>query len=145
MSNASRSLYRLPSKAKISGVCAGLAEYFGFDVTLMRLIFVLLAFITGGTMVLIYIVLAIILPVSDNIESNNDDTIGEKVQRFGKDLRENGAISRARNYFGAFLLIFGSWLLVARFMPQIFILHWDLIWPVILVFVVLLIIIRKKN
>lgn len=52
-------LYRLPKEGKIAGVCAGLAAYFGTDVTIMRLLFVLLLFLTQGFMVLIYIVLAI--------------------------------------------------------------------------------------
>lgn len=45
----------------IAGVCGGLAEYFGVDSTVMRLIFVLGAFLKGIT-VLIYIVLALIMP-----------------------------------------------------------------------------------
>ncbi|MBL8122327.1 PspC domain-containing protein [Candidatus Saccharibacteria bacterium] len=57
-----RKLYRLPKDEKIAGVCAGLAAYFGTDVTVMRLIFVLLLFITQGFMILIYIALAIVMP-----------------------------------------------------------------------------------
>ena len=45
---------------KLCGVCAGIANYFSLDPTIVRLIFVLLAFTTGG--VLAYIVCAIIMP-----------------------------------------------------------------------------------
>ena len=58
----SRKLYTLPKEGKLSGVCAGLAAYIGMDVTVMRLIFVLLIFITQGFMILVYIILAIAMP-----------------------------------------------------------------------------------
>ncbi|MBN1484706.1 MAG: PspC domain-containing protein [Chloroflexia bacterium] len=45
----------------IAGVCAGLAEYFAIDPTLVRLIFVILA-LMGGPGILIYIVLWIVMP-----------------------------------------------------------------------------------
>ena len=34
-------LYRIPRSGKVFGVCAGLADYFGFDVTVTRVIVVL--------------------------------------------------------------------------------------------------------
>lgn len=43
------------------GVCAGLAQYFNIDPTLVRILWVLLTFI-GGSGVLLYIVLAIVMP-----------------------------------------------------------------------------------
>ena len=47
------------------GVCAGLAEYFGFDITLMRAIYTILTIFTAFSGVLIYIVLAILMPNRD--------------------------------------------------------------------------------
>lgn len=43
------------------GVCAGLAQYFNIDPTLVRILWVLLTFI-GGSGILLYIVLAIVMP-----------------------------------------------------------------------------------
>jgi phage shock protein C len=40
-------LYRLRNDKKIAGVCAGIAEYFDVDPTIVRLITVVLALITG--------------------------------------------------------------------------------------------------
>lgn len=57
-----RKLYSLPKEGTISGVCAGLAAYFGTDVTVMRLIFVILLFVTHGAMAIMYFVLALIMP-----------------------------------------------------------------------------------
>lgn len=55
-------LYNIPDGAMIAGVCNGLAAYFSVDVVLVRLAFVALTFVTGGTMVLIYLVMALVVP-----------------------------------------------------------------------------------
>lgn len=46
---------------KIFGVCSGLANYFDMDPTVMRLLFVF-AFLVFGTGLLIYIIMAIVMP-----------------------------------------------------------------------------------
>ena len=45
----------------ITGVCGGLAEYFGFNSTLLRILFVIAFFVGFGSPFLIYIVLFIIM------------------------------------------------------------------------------------
>jgi len=52
------------SDKMLFGVCGGLAEYFGMDSTIVRIIFVTLAILGVGTPVLIYIILAIVMPSS---------------------------------------------------------------------------------
>src|SRR5579863_8125038 len=56
-----KKLYRDEYHKKIGGVCAGLAEYFAVDVTVVRLIFVLTCIFHGGGG-LVYIILWIVLP-----------------------------------------------------------------------------------
>ncbi|HEX2979615.1 MAG TPA: PspC domain-containing protein [Anaerolineaceae bacterium] len=56
-----RKLMRSATERMIAGVCGGLAEFFDLDVTLIRLIFILL-FIFGGHGLLLYIVLLILMP-----------------------------------------------------------------------------------
>ena len=56
-----KKLYRSRTDSKIAGVCGGLAEYFGIDPTLVRLLFVLGLIFVGGTL-LAYIILAIVIP-----------------------------------------------------------------------------------
>ena len=46
---------------KIFGVCSGLANYFDMDPTVMRIIF-LVALFMFGTGVLLYIILAFVMP-----------------------------------------------------------------------------------
>jgi phage shock protein C len=56
-------LYRSTRDAMVAGVCAGLGEYFNLDPTVVRLITILLAFVTGFFPVLIvYIILSVVIP-----------------------------------------------------------------------------------
>ncbi len=55
-------LYRSRSQRMLAGVCGGIAEYFNVDPTLIRLAWVIFAFL-GGTGVLAYIIAAIIIPL----------------------------------------------------------------------------------
>src|SRR5512134_946628 len=52
-----RPLRQVSEGAIISGVCLGLARYFGLNVALLRIIAVLLLLGTGGGMILVYIAL----------------------------------------------------------------------------------------
>ena len=59
--NNQKILYKNSENKMICGVCAGLAEYFNMDVSVIRLITVLLAFSVGSG-VIAYLVAAVILP-----------------------------------------------------------------------------------
>ena len=50
-------LYRDSDNAMLAGVAAGLAKYFGIDVILVRLLFIIIVFITVGWGILLYIAL----------------------------------------------------------------------------------------
>lgn len=54
-------LYKLREGRIISGVCAGLAEYFNIDANLVRICAVLIGF-AGGAGVIAYIAAAMLLP-----------------------------------------------------------------------------------
>jgi len=56
-----KKLYRSNDRV-LGGVCAGLAEYFDFDVTLVRVAYALLTFCTAFSGLLCYIVLWIVMP-----------------------------------------------------------------------------------
>ena len=60
---SSRRLYRSSGNRMITGVCGGIAEYLSVDPTLVRLAFVLLTILNGAGL-LIYIVMAIIVPLN---------------------------------------------------------------------------------
>ena len=46
----------------VAGVCAGLADYFGMDVTLLRVIVAAVAIFTGGVGVIAYLVAWALIP-----------------------------------------------------------------------------------
>lgn len=48
----------------IAGVCAGLAEYFGLDVTMVRVLYVVLSAATAFSGTLVYLALWILMPRS---------------------------------------------------------------------------------
>ena len=56
-----KKFYLSETDKKIGGVCGGLAEYFGIDSLILRLIFVALI-IGWGTGLLLYILLCILTP-----------------------------------------------------------------------------------
>jgi phage shock protein C len=60
---ASARLERSNSNRVIAGVCGGLAEYLSVDATIVRVTFVVGAILTGGLLILAYIVLVILMPL----------------------------------------------------------------------------------
>lgn len=58
-----KKLYKSTDK-KISGVCAGVAEYFEIDPTIIRIAYALITFFTAGFAgVIVYAILAFVMPV----------------------------------------------------------------------------------
>ena len=57
-------LYKYPNNNKISRKCAGIADYFNIDPSIVRVLWAALA-LAAGTGVLAYIACAIILPEGD--------------------------------------------------------------------------------
>ena len=57
----SKKLYKANEGKWIDGVCAGVAEYFGIDPTLVRLGWVVFCAL-GGSGILAYIIAAIVIP-----------------------------------------------------------------------------------
>lgn len=65
MSTVNKKLYRSTKNKILGGVCGGLGEYFDIDPSLVRLLWLVVVFM-GGSGVLIYIILWIILPEGEN-------------------------------------------------------------------------------
>ncbi len=55
-------LYRNPRRGKLFGVCAGLSEYFGFDLTALRVLVVIGALFSFPIICIVYVVLGVLLP-----------------------------------------------------------------------------------
>ena len=54
-------LYRSRSDRKLAGVCAGIADYFGWDPTLVRVGWIVLT-LMGGSGILLYLILWLVMP-----------------------------------------------------------------------------------
>ena len=56
-----KKLYKSNTDKKLDGVCGGIAQYFGCDPTLVRVIFAIAA-ISGGFGIWAYLICALIMP-----------------------------------------------------------------------------------
>lgn len=77
-----RKLYLDKQKAKVSGVCAGVADYFGIDPMVVRIATVLIGLFGGGLIFLGYILLAIFLDAKpvDMFESKKEGDFWKSVR-----------------------------------------------------------------
>jgi len=134
----------------IDGVCGGLAEYFGIDSVLVRLVFVVLVFLDGFG-ILLYIILMIIMPQADKVNQPAKDTIQENVQEISERVEGLGqAISKKVEekrpnhalWLGIFLILLGVFFLA----DNLRLLRWvdkDLLWPIIIILVGVWLLIKR--
>jgi phage shock protein C len=76
-------LYRNADKGVLAGVCAGIADYFGFDANIVRVLVVIATLFFGGPLIPIaYIVLALLLPKDPRPGriDEEDDSIERRVR-----------------------------------------------------------------
>lgn len=59
---APKRLYRINEGAMLGGICTGLAAYFGIDVTIVRVLWVIATFLTSGIAIVIYFVMMMVIP-----------------------------------------------------------------------------------
>lgn len=67
------------ANGKIGGVCAGIAEYFDWDVRTLRLVWFVAAIIAVGSPVLFYLILWLVMP-----EGNKKNYSDRMYERLGK-------------------------------------------------------------
>lgn len=70
MSTKRKELYRIPSQGKIAGVCAGLADYFGWEPWLVRILVASGVLLGMGWFIVIYIAAWFILDKKAATKSN---------------------------------------------------------------------------
>jgi phage shock protein C len=110
----------------VAGVCGGLAEYLEVEPSLVRLMFVV-GTLWGGLGLLIYIVLAVVLPV----ETDPQPRVFHRRER-------------SRNLAGGLLVVLGAVLLAGNlgWAPW---LTWNLFWPGVLILVGAALLMRGSN
>ena len=87
-------LYQIREGAMLTGVCKGIAAYFDVDVTLIRIVFVVLAFATFGIAVLVYAVLAFVIPYADTTEAH--------AAAYGLSATAQGLVDQAKRHHESF-------------------------------------------
>jgi phage shock protein PspC (stress-responsive transcriptional regulator) len=89
-----RRLYQISDGAMISGVCKGLAAYFHIDVTIVRIAFVVLAVVTKGIWVGVYLVLMVVVPHANTSE--------ERAAAHGQPFSAQDVIDQAKRNYAEF-------------------------------------------
>jgi phage shock protein PspC (stress-responsive transcriptional regulator) len=116
-----RKLFRSQENRMIGGVCGGMAEYFNIDPNLMRILWVVLAFL-GGSGFIVYIASLIIIP------NNPDHTAPEKREIVIKD---------KTLFWGSLLIVVGIFLIFRQLGVfhtfRLWDLPWQSIWAIILI------------
>ncbi len=91
---APKRLYKIHEGKMLAGVSTGLAAYFNVDVVLVRVAFVLLVILTHGFGVLVYIILAIVIPRAK--------TSAQKAAAYGDPFTAKEFVERARGEYSKF-------------------------------------------
>ena len=156
-----KKLYRSQNEKMIAGVCGGIAEYLDIDPTFVRLIFIVFTLIKGVG-ALIYIIMAIIIPVEskEKVESKRKekakefadevakgakslaDDFSESAKALADDIKERGWLEEKRNIFGLILILISLIVLSEQLFPLIFIKS-EIFWAILLFVLGLYIILRR--
>ncbi len=135
-------LYRSRDDRMLAGVAGGVAEMLDTDPSLIRIVWVLLAFLTGGIALVVYIVMAIVVPEQPpgylpgtpppaGTAPDGPPLPARPVARVGRTGRSPSSrpADRARGGFviGAVLIVIGGLFLVRQFVPAF---DFGLWWPV---------------
>jgi len=87
-------LYRNQNRGMLFGVCAGVADYFGFDVTITRVVVLICALFSFPLLIVAYALLAFLLPrkpfssdrsvepLQRQVRADPHDTLGSVRHRF---------------------------------------------------------------
>ena len=137
-------LYRSRHDRMLAGVAGGLAEMWGADPSLVRVIWALLVVFTGGIALLVYIVMALVEP-DEPLDYDRAAAAGEpatpearaaavaaheaRVAARRASGGDRGAFP-ASVILGGFLIILGGFFLAREFLPSI---DFDWFWPLVLV------------
>jgi phage shock protein C len=76
--NGTKILARSQKGRMVAGICAGIADYAGLDVTLVRVIVTVVSVFTGGAGVLAYLAAWMIIPGEGETTSIAQDILGKK-------------------------------------------------------------------
>jgi phage shock protein PspC (stress-responsive transcriptional regulator) len=114
----------------LAGVAGGLAEHWDADPSLVRLVWALLVIFTGGIALIVYIVMALILPDGPVTTLDASAEVPRDARRVA---RRDGTSRGGRTagiVFGLLLMLFGVWFLIDEVFPAF---DTDVFWPIALI------------
>ncbi|MCX6730619.1 MAG: PspC domain-containing protein [Candidatus Roizmanbacteria bacterium] len=140
----------------LAGVASGIARYFDVDPNIIRLLFIVLA-VCGGSGVLIYILLWLLLPsdTSKTVDGRdmfkeNVQQMKEAVQEFAKEVKREAhqevsdKKEKSQQSLGVILVIVGLIFLLTNLgLLDFFIIK--KLWPVLLIFLGILVVYKNEN
>jgi phage shock protein PspC (stress-responsive transcriptional regulator) len=88
---ARKRLFRIRDGAMIAGICSGLSAYLDIDVNIIRILAVVLGFVTGGWLFLVYLIAMFIIPSAHTSE--------EWAQAHGVPFNAQEVIDRAKREY----------------------------------------------
>lgn len=133
-------LHRSRTDKIIAGVCGGVAETYDIDPTLVRVIFIILAF-WGGVGIILYLLGIIFMPYPGEESRVDAKEIGDRIEKVANDIRENLEKRPRRHYrggeiFAVIIILLGILLLLRNLFPWM---GAHLFWPIILILIGVLI------
>ena len=120
----------------IGGVCAGLANYFDVDATLLRLLLAFMILFAGSGFWL-YIILWIVMPAGVGSQPT-----AENVDAFMENAPQSSQVNKGSLVVGLILIGLGALGLLHRFVPAF---NWQMVWPIILIVLGLVLLIPKDK
>jgi phage shock protein PspC (stress-responsive transcriptional regulator) len=124
-----RRLTRCRQNRVVAGVASGVAEFFGIDPTLVRVLWFVSIFF-GGVSLLLYLGLAIIVPL-EPLGANGHGEPAEGAAEPAGHRHGPGGGGRWVTFFGIALILLGSLALLAAVAPSIA--TWRYLWPVFII------------
>lgn len=146
-----RKIFRSIDDYMIAGVCGGLANYFKIDSSLIRIIFVLLA-LSGGSGILIYFILWLVVPKEKGIEKeiNREEKMEEfiedvkgRAKSMAKEIKIDTKIKNPRrniNILGIILIMVGIVAIWNQISPMT--IQWNFFWPGLLILIGILVLFK---
>ena len=132
----------------LAGVAGGLADYFTLDPTVVRILFVISAFVSFGTAILGYIILAIVLPPAGNGSepppgggASSDDPAARAAGLSDSPGLDGGVIVGLVLVAVGFLVLFNGFDMLRWFGWRLF----DFWWPAILITAGLALIFTRRD
>lgn len=135
-----RRLYRSRTDSIIGGVAGGVAEYLDADPSIVRIVWAILAIVTAGLFVVLYIVMWIVVP--EPLEAGATPVTATAAPPPSEGRTDAAATTPPRPHrrgsgggamvFGVILIGLGAYFLIDEYLPQV---DLNALWPIGLVLI----------